>query len=381
MKFKKLITVKYAGKEIDEKHWDIEKVNGSIYTTCSDAGNYTVTLKALNEYKNYSSIRHPGNFTNATDATFTIKKEKVHPVAVESAATIEKVYDGSTAVPTEILADKSTYDAINDANVVRSKILTFNRESGGSAAYSSKDVGTKDIYLSNLTVNNNYELTSNKLTLPGKITVAKLDNASTVSAAPLLYTGTAQQPEVVYDIKGIAGDSGKGIPAERSTNAENDGTTANPIDGLEILYKVHNAEDGTYSTEVPSSKEIGTHTVDYKVTSTNYEDLTGTFDVQIQKMNLADAYVGFEDSSPVYTGSALDPGVTVKGSETSEDIVSGENYTVKYQRVQDVSGNTVTEEAVTAPTEAGTYNVIITAKQESTFCRGAKMVEKASCIL
>ena len=121
--------------------------------------------------------------------------------------------------------------------------------------------------------------------------------------------------------------------------------------------------------------------MDYKVTSTNYEDLTGTFDVQIQKMNLADAYVGFEDSSPVYTGSALDPGVTVKGSETSEDIVSGENYTVKYQRVQDVSGNTVTEEAVTAPTEAGTYNVIITAKQESTFCRGAKTVEKGVTVL
>ena len=160
-----------------------------------------------------------------------------------------------------------------------------------------------------------------------------------------------------------------------------DGTTANPIDGLEILYKVHNAEDGTYSTEVPSFKEIGTHTVDYKVTSTNYEDLTGTFDVQIQKMNLADAYVGFKDSSPVYTGSALDPGVTVKGSETSEDIVSGENYTVKYQRVQDVSGNTVTEEAVTAPTEAGTYNVIITAKQESTFVEGAKTVEKGVTVL
>ena len=144
---------------------------------------------------------------------------------------------------------------------------------------------------------------------------------------------------------------------------------------------MHNAEDGTYSTEVPSFKEIGTHTVDYKVTSTNYEDLTGTFDVQIQKMNLADAYVGFKDSSSVYTGSALDPGVTVKGSETSEDIVSGENYTVKYQRVQDVSGNTVTEEAVTAPTEAGTYNVIITAKQESTFVEGAKTVEKGVTVL
>ena len=269
----------------------------------------------------------------------------------------------------------------------RSSILRFNQGSGGTAVYSSKNVGANnDVILSGLELGywvvNNYELTTNQLTLSGEITKATLDSTSKVEAeASLIYTGTAQKPEVVYDIKGIAGNSSKNIPAERSTNAENDGTTANPIDGVEILYKVHNAEDGTYSTEVPSFKEIGTHTVDYKVTSTNYEDLTGTFDVQIQKMNLADAYVGFEDSSPVYTGSALDPGVTVKGSETSEDIVSGENYTVKYQRVQDVSGNTVTEEAVTAPTEAGTYNVIITAKQESTFCRGAKTVEKGVTVL
>nr|WP_142412747.1 MBG domain-containing protein [Clostridium sp. Marseille-P7770] len=227
-----------------------------------------------------------------------------------------------------------------------------------------------------------YELITDKLTLSGEITKATLNSNSEVKAkAPLLYTGTSLRPEVVYDIKGIAGDSGKGIPAERSTNAENDGTTANLIDGLEILYKVNGAEDSTYSTEVPLFKEIGTHKVDYKVTSTNYEDLTGTFDVQIQKMNLVDAYVGFKKSSLVYTGSALDPGMTVKGSETSEDIVSGENYTVKYQRVQDVSGNTVTEEAVTAPTEAGTYNVIITAKQESTFVEGAKTVEKGVTVL
>ena len=144
---------------------------------------------------------------------------------------------------------------------------------------------------------------------------------------------------------------------------------------------MHDAEDSTYSPEVPSFTDIGNYQVDYKVTSTNYEDLTGTFDVQIQKMNLVDAYVGFKKSSLVYTGSALDPGMTVKGSETSEDIVSGENYTVKYQRVQDVSGNTVTEEAVTAPTEAGTYNVIITAKQESTFVEGAKTVEKGVTVL
>ena len=396
---KSFITVKYKGQKLDDKFWKVSKIthlesNGTNKNRYGDGGNYTVTLNAPAEYYpiKISVQTKPNNFIGDRDITFTIQKEKIHPIVYNHEEVNKKVYDGTTDVPETILtqfeaAPKYKFYAENADDVNRSSILRFNRGSGGTAVYSSKNVGANnDVILSGLELGywvvNNYELTTNQLTLSGEITKATLDSTSKVEAeASLIYTGTAQKPEVVYDIKGIAGNSSKNIPAERSTNAENDGTTANPIDGVEILYKVHNAEDGTYSTEVPSFKEIGTHTVDYKVTSTNYEDLTGTFDVQIQKMNLADAYVGFEDSSPVYTGSALDPGVTVKGSETSEDIVSGENYTVKYQRVQDVSGNTVTEEAVTAPTEAGTYNVIITAKQESTFCRGAKTVEKGVTVL
>lgn len=346
-------------------------------------------MKAEPEYTVSGTKKKASNFTGTKDIIFTISKAKIHPVADENTV-IKKVYDGTTDVSEQILANSSPlYDAKSKAGKTRSKILEFNRENGGVAVYSSKNVGMNNVNLSGIKISSteqsaidHYELITDKLTLSGEITKATLNSNSEVKAkAPLLYTGTSLRPEVVYDIKGIAGDSGKGIPAERSTNAENDGTTANLIDGLEILYKVNGAEDSTYSTEVPLFKEIGTHKVDYKVTSTNYEDLTGTFDVQIQKMNLVDAYVGFKKSSLVYTGSALDPGMTVKGSETSEDIVSGENYTVKYQRVQDVSGNTVTEEAVTAPTEAGTYNVIITAKQESTFVEGAKTVEKGVTVL
>lgn len=346
-------------------------------------------MKAEPEYTVSGTKKKASNFTGTKDIIFTISKAKIHPVADENTV-IKKVYDGTTDVSEQILANSSPlYDAKSKAGKTRSKILEFNRENGGVAVYSSKNVGMNNVNLSGIKISSteqsaidHYELITDKLTLSGEITKATLNSNSEVKAkAPLLYTGTSQRPEVVYDIKGIAGDSGKGIPAERSTNAENDGTTANPIDGLEILYKVHDAEDSTYSPEVPSFTDIGNYQVDYKVTSTNYEDLTGTFDVQIQKMNLVDAYVGFKKSSLVYTGSALDPGMTVKGSETSEDIVSGENYTVKYQRVQDVSGNTVTEETVTAPTEAGTYNVIITAKQESTFVEGAKTVEKGVTVL
>ena len=137
---------------------------------------------------------------------------------------------------------------------------------------------------------------------------------------------------------------------------------------------MNGAEDSTYSTEVPSFKEIGTHTVDYKITSTNYEDLTGTFDVQVQKMDLANAYVGFTNTPQIYNGSAIDPGVTVKGTETSTDAISASEYTVAYRRTKDAAGNTVTEDTVSAPENAGTYDVIVTAKSGSAFVTGTKTV-------
>ena len=191
----------------------------------------------------------------------------------------------------------------------------------------------------------------------------------------MIYTGTAQQPEVVYDIIGIAGDSSKGILAERSTNAESDGTTVNPIDGLKILYKVQGAAENTYSETVPSFEKIGTYTVDYKVTSTNYNDLTGFFEVKIQNINLENSYVKLANPLLVYTGSALNPGVTVKGTETSTDEIEASEYTVAYQRTKDAAGNAVTEDPVSVPENAGLYNVIITAKPNSTFITGSKTVK------
>ena len=396
---KSLITVKYKGETLDGKFWNVSKItppasSGMNNDRYGAAGNYTVTLNAPAEYYpvKISVQTKPNNFIGDRDITFTIQKENIHPIAYNHTEVNKKVYDGTTDVPETILtqfeaAPQYKFYAENANNVNRSSILRFNRDSGGTAVYSSKDVGTNnDVILSGLELGywvvNNYELTTNQLTLPGEITRAKLDSTSEVKAkAPLIYTGTAQQPKVVYDIKGIAGDSSKNIPAERSTNAENDGTTANAIDGFQIVYKVTGADNSAYSTEVPLFKEIGTHQVDYKVTSTNYEDLTGTFEVTIQKMNLADSYVEFENSLPVYTGSALNPGVTVKGSETSTDTVSETDYSVTYQRIQDALGNAVKEDAVTAPTEAGTYNVIITAKQESNFAEGEKTVGEGVTVL
>ena len=387
---KSLITVKYKGQKLDDKFWKVSKIthlepNGMQNNRYGDGGNYTVTLNAPDKYSpnNLTAMEALNNFIGDRNITFMIQKEKIHPIVYNHEEVNKKVYDGTTDVPETILtqfeaAPQYKFYAENADNVNRSSILRFNRGSGGTAVYSSKNVGTNnDVILSGLELGywvvNNYELTTNQLTLQGEITKATLDSNSEAKA-PLPYTGTAQRSEVVYDIKGIAGDSGKGIPAERSTNAENDGTTANPIDGLEILYKVNGAEDSTYSTEVPLFKEIGTHKVDYKVTSTNYEDRTGTFDVQIQKMNLVNAYVGFARTSQIYNGSAIDPGVTVKESETSTTVIASSEYTVAYQRTKDAAGNTVTEDPVSAPENAGTYHVIVTAKSDSAFVEGTKTV-------
>lgn len=388
---KSLITVKYKGQKLDDKFWKVSKIthlepNGMQNNRYGDGGNYTVTLNAPDKYSpnNLTAMEALNNFIGDRNITFMIQKEKIHPIVYNHEEVNKKVYDGTTDVPETILTQfeaalQYKFYAENADNVNRSSILRFNRGSGGTAVYSSKNVGTNnDVILSGLElaswVVNNYELTTNQLTLPGEITKATLDFTSKVEAkAPLIYTGTAQKPKIIYDIKGIAGDSGKNIPAERSTTAENDGT-ANPIDGLQIVYKAAGADESAYSTEVPSFTEIGPHTVDYKITSTNYEDLTGTFDVQVQKMDLANAYVGFTNTPQIYNGSAIDLGVTVKGTETSTDTISASEYTVAYQRTKDVAGNTVTEDKVSVPENAGTYDVIVTAKSGSAFVEGTKTV-------
>lgn len=380
------ITLKHNNQSINDEFWKVsdltplegQKVNRYFY---NEAGKYEVTLEALETYR----ISNPilkwkyTNFTGSRKVIVTVNKGKIHPIVDSEGTPIKKTYDGSTVVPESILANGLTYEAKNDKEASLGSILKFDRNEDGRAVYSSKNVGTdNDIQMSGITIDSkyakNYELKTNRLTLPGEITKAKLDSNSEVKAkASLIYTGTDQRPEVVYDIKGIAGDSSKNIPAERSTNAENDGT-AKSIDGFKILYKVQGVPDSTYSNKVPSFKEIGTHKVDYKVTSTNYQDLTGTFDVQIQKMDLANAYVGFTNTSQIYNGSAIDPGVTVKGTETSTDAISASEYTVAYRRTKDAAGSTVTEDTVSAPENAGTYDVIVTAKSDSTFVTGTTTV-------
>lgn len=390
---KSFITVKYKGQKLDDKFWKVSKIthlesNGTNKNRYGDGGNYTVTLNAPAEYYpiKISVQTKPNNFIGDRDITFTIQKEKIHPIVYNHEEVNKKVYDGTTDLPETILTQfeadpQYKFYAENANNVNRSSILRFNRGSGGTAVYSSKNVGANnDVILSGLELGywvvNNYELTTNQLNLPGEITKATLDSTSKVEAeASLIYTGTAQQPEVVYDIIGIAGDSSKGILAERSTNAESDGTTVNPIDGLKILYKVQGAAENTYSETVPSFEKIGTYTVDYKVTSTNYNDLTGSFEVKIQNINLENSYVKLANPLLVYTGSALNPGVTVKGTETSTDEIEASEYTVAYQRTKDAAGNAVTEDPVSVPENAGLYNVIITAKPSSTFITGSKTVK------
>ena len=64
----------------------------------------------------------------------------------------------------------------------------------------------------------------------------------------------------------------------------------------------------------------------------------------------------------------------VKSTYTSTDTISASEYTVAYRRTKDAAGNTVTEDTVSAPENAGTYDVIVTAKSGSAFVTGTKTV-------
>ena len=64
----------------------------------------------------------------------------------------------------------------------------------------------------------------------------------------------------------------------------------------------------------------------------------------------------------------------MKSTYTSTDTISASEYTVAYQRTKDAAGNTVTEDKVSVPENAGTYDVIVTAKSGSAFVTGTKTV-------
>ena len=234
------------GDEVDSSGYTIEWTNEEGRTVeLKDAGTYIARLMGTRE-GNYSS--------EVKTASFTIKKCELK--SQMEGGPLDKVYDGTTNITEEqnVLVKLFSDSGVPDFQDIHVDQVEY--------AYRSADVGEHYI---DATINtlagdkvNNYELINETSSLKGVI--KPRDFASmTVSAAPLTYNGTEQQPK---------------INASVETGLEKvspDATFTYSKDGV------------NYQSEIPGFTDAGTYLVYVKASMANFNDETKTVAVTVQK--------------------------------------------------------------------------------------------------
>ena len=176
------------GDEVDSSGYTIEWTNEEGRTVeLKDAGTYIARLMGTRE-GNYSS--------EVKTASFTIKKCELK--SQMEGGPLDKVYDGTTNITEEqnVLVKLFSDSGVPDFQDIHVDQVEY--------AYRSADVGEHYI---DATINtlagdkvNNYELINETSSLKGVI--KPRDFASmTVSAAPLTYNGTEQQPKINVSVE------------------------------------------------------------------------------------------------------------------------------------------------------------------------------------
>jgi len=218
--------------------------DGNPVKELKDAGTYIVRL--MGAKRNY--------WEGVMDTSFTIEKCKLK--SQMTGGPVDKVYDGTT----DITEEQGVFVELwNDSGVPDFQDIHVDQV---EYAYRSADVGEHDIDATIKTLAgdkvNNYELINETSSMKGVI--KPRDFASmTVSAAPLTYNGTEQQPK---------------INASVETGLENvspDATFTYSKDGV------------NYQSEIPGFTEAGTYLVYVKASMANFNDETKTVAVTVQK--------------------------------------------------------------------------------------------------
>ena len=230
------------GIDYEISFWKKEDNNQSV-TKLEDAGTYIVYLLGKGNYD--GSLK---------TAAFTINKCKLK--AQITGDSFDKVYDGTTDITEEqglaiqLCDDNHKTPELQD---VRADQIDW--------AYQSADVGEHDIdaTISSLAGDQakNYELTEQTISQKG--TIKPRDFASmTVSADPLTYNGTEQQPK---------------INASVETGLENispDAVFTYSMDGVD------------YQSEIPGFTDAGTYLVYVKASMANFNDVVKTVTVTMK---------------------------------------------------------------------------------------------------
>lgn len=130
------------------------------------------------------------------------------------------------------------------------------------------------------------------------------ENAYLVIAnATMVGVQVAQNGELTYN----------GEEQQATVNA-----TATTVDDCAREFTYSTAEDGEFSDEVPAFTTAGEHTVYYKVTADNHNDVTGDFKVTIAQKEIT---ANFTNTTKTYNGLAQTPDFTGFTGLVGEDDV------------------------------------------------------------
>ena len=236
-----------SGDKVNEaeykKYWVDEK--GKIVSELKDAGTYTVRLMGAGN--NY--------IADLITATFTIEQCKIEPEITGN--TLIKIYDGTSDITEDqglriiLKSSEGETDLADDIYV-----------DSVDWAYASNEAEVCELKATNITIagenTKNYELTRDYASIVGEI-VSRDFASMTVSAAPLTYNGTEQQPKINVSVE---------------TGLENVSPDA------VFTY----SKDGVnYQSEIPGFTEAGTYLVYVKASMANFNDETKTVAVTVQK--------------------------------------------------------------------------------------------------
>ena len=273
-----------SGDKVDEaeykKYWVDEK--GKKVSELKDAGTYTVRLMGAGN--NY--------IADLITATFTIEQCKIEPEITGN--TLIKIYDGTSDITEDqglriiLKSSEGETDLADDIYV-----------DSVDWAYASNEAEVCELKATNITIagenTKNYELTRDYASIVGEI-VSRDFASMTVSAAPLTYNGTEQQPK---------------INASVETGLEN----VSP-DAVFIYSK-----DGVnYQNEIPGFTEAGTYLVYVKASMANFNDAVKTVAVTVTPKESSSGGNSGNDSG---NSSGNNSGTSTSGGSSSNNGSSG----------------------------------------------------------
>lgn len=273
-----------SGDEVDSSGYKIDWTNEEGRTVeLKDAGTYTARLMGTREGNYLSEVK---------TASFTIEKCKLK--AQITGDSFDKVYDGTTDITEEQKLAIQLYDDNKDTPAFQDV-----HADQVKWAYQSADVGERDI---NATITSlagdqakNYELTEQTVSQKG--TIKPRDFASmTVSAAPLTYNGTEQQPK---------------INASVETGLEKVSPDA------VFTY----SKDGVnYQNEIPGFTEAGTYLVYVKASMANFKDAVKTVAVTVTpKESSSGGNSGNNSGNNSGSNSGNNSGTSTSGGSSSNN--------------------------------------------------------------